>query len=338
MGNNRNITELLLIYQNSGKYLIDVDRNIELFVRIVQKMWFISGSITFLLNMAIFLLIFKVNRSQRIYHLMQVNCILKALEGIIYCFIDDTACVYCKDNYFNSLHVLIYKSYIVTVVNDTLTVTIGAIESLITLDRLSILHSRLNTNFFKRQDIKSIVPIIILIGIALHASDFFIIDITHIDTGLYYRELNSFSNTGYYNYALIGIRTLNILFLLGIYIKLVISLLISFNRFLERKRRLKRNAKVNENEKDLIKLVLFQSSFNINAAIFATAGQVIGRYEYKVKDENPTDYYMGYLIIIRYATFLIALLCLAISDVAVFIYDSRIRNIYTKKESREQQN
>lgn len=333
---NMNHTDHLSIYENASYYLIeDVDENIERFVKIAEKIWSIFGIVMFIVNLTIFILIFRVNQSQKIYHLMQVNCIYKLLIGLIYTFLNDIACVYCKSNFYNSLPVLIYKSYCATTLADILNVTIGATEALTTLDRLSILDQSLGNNFFRRQKIKCTMPLVILIGICIHFPDFFIINIIHIGDGLFFRELNRFSNSSSYNYVCIPIRTLYILGLAAIYLKLVISLLISYNQFLERKRRLQKgtNAKINKHETDLIKLILFQSCFNVIASIAATSSQIIGRFEYKIKDENPSDYYRGYLVIVGTACILLALCCLSISDFAIFAYDSRIRGLFKREET-----
>lgn len=330
-----NLTRLLSSDHNCSKYLISVNENIEIFRGIAQVIWSISGPLICLVNLIILILICKINQSQRIYYLMQINCVFKMILGLIYTFIGDTTCVYCTSNYYNSLPVLIYKSYIVTTLGDIISVSIGATEVLITLDRLSIFKSTLDTNFFKRQDLKYIIPIIILTGTIVCIPDLFIIDINYISDGLYQRELNSFSNSVLYNNVFISIRSLYLLVLLVMYVKLVTLLLGSHNKFLARKRR-RLKTYVRKNDRDLTKLILFQSVFN-NICSFVSVGvQVIGRFEYKIKAEHPNDYYVGDLIIARTTIILVGLCCLWISDIAIFAYDSRIRKLYKKKQGQSQ--
>ena len=328
----RNLTDLLSIYNKPGKYLVAVNKDVEFFVEISQYMFSIFGTLAVIANLTIFLLIFKVNKSQKIYYLIQANNIFKLIGGLIYAFIDDTICFYCKANYYNALYMIIFKSYIVTIVADILMVTIGAMEILITLDRLSILERKMKQNFFKKQDLRCLLPVIVLVHFIVHSPDIFIINIFKLNDNLYYRDLNDFSNSNIYNFVCITIRTMYLFTILIIYIGLVISLLVSYNRFLERKRRLTSVNTVSQNENDLIKLILFQSSFNMCAAIFSCSSQVVARFEYKIRDENPTDFYRPYFIITKNSFVLIALCGLSIADIAIFAYDSRIQKLIQRKK------
>ncbi len=334
MNESMNLTNILSIYLNSDKYLTTVNQDIEVFVGISQKIFFTLGIFTSLTNLIIFLVIFKVNKSQKTYYMMQINCTFRLLAGLIYAFINDTACIYCKNNYYNSLFILIYKSYFITVIGDILPVIIGSFEILIILDRLSILNRSLINNFFRRQDIKCTIPIIIFVSFLIISPDIFIINIFEIGNGVYYRELTNFSKSIIYNYVFISLRTIYIFILICIYIKLVVSLLLSYNDFLERKRRcqIKRN-QVKRNERDLIKLIIFQSTLNLTGSFFFTTCQLIRRYEIVIKEDNPNNYYRGDLIITDYSFIIIALICLSIADIAIFAYDTRIQKLFTKIRS-----
>lgn len=331
MNQTLNITDHLLIHNKPGYYLIDsVDEDIEVFVRFADTfLWAGFGALQIIVNLTIFLAIFKVNRAQRIYYLVQVSCIFKIMIGSIYLFLNDIACVYCKSNLYNSLFVSILKSFITTKAGDILALVIGSSECLITLDRLSILRPNLARNFFKKQDIKCIIPLIILISLLIHIPDFFIFDFIKLGEDLYYREKNSFIDTSLYKFVCAPIMILSTLTLMVTYLTLVFLLVKSYNGFLQKKKTLRtRNSRVNAHENDLIKMIIFQSGFNCIAALFGVISQVINKLEFNIKFQNPTDYYRGDLIIVRTICFIISLFFLAISDTALFLYDSRIKQLF----------
>lgn len=332
-----NITEHLLIYQRPGQYLIDgVNEDIEVFVRIADNyLWTGFGILTIIVNLAILLAIFKVNRSQKIYHLVQVGCFFKIVIGGSYLFLNDNACVYCKSNLYNSLSKLILQSFITTKVAYMQALMIGSTECLITLDRLSILRPSLIRNFFKRQDIKCIIPLIILISLIIHSPDFFVVDFIKLDEGLYYRGENSFIKTSLYNFVCIPVMTITSLAVMLTYLTLVFHLVKSYRGFLRKKRSIRtNNSRVNMNENDLIKMIIFQGCFSFIAAFLGVVSQVINKLEINIKIRNPTDYYMGDLIIVRTICFIISLFCFSISDTALILYDSRIKKLLLFKKAK----
>lgn len=153
MNESLNITNLLLNYQKPGEYLTDVDENIETFVRIVSIAWKAFGIVTMIVNLIIFFAILKINRSQRIYHLIKVKCVLKLLQGVIYTFVNNIACVFGKSNFYGSYFELFFTSYLSNKMTDLLLGISGLFEILTILDRLSILRPGLF--FFLRDRIAS---------------------------------------------------------------------------------------------------------------------------------------------------------------------------------------
>lgn len=331
MNQSRNLSNILLIYQRPGEYMIPVDENIEVFIHLTHYMWFFFGPLSTIVNLTAFFVIFKVNQSQKIYYLIQVANIYRAIFGTIMACTYNTACLYCKSNFYNSLYVLIYKTYFVVHLGDILILPMGVTEILITYDRLSILKNNLN-NFIARQDIKCVLPIVFCISIALHVPDFFILDFIPIDEGVYYREINPFGNSDYYNYVFAPIRIIASFALQVAYVKYVISLIISYREFLARKKRIQnKKTRVNKNENDLITMVLFQTCLHIVASFLSIISRQLGRVGVKIKDDNPTDYYVGWLIIIEGSFHFIALILINMADMAIFVFDSRIKELFQGK-------
>lgn len=335
MNLTHNLSYHLSVYQRPGENMTSVDGTIELFIVFTHYMWYVFGPMLCIVNLSVFIVVFKVNRSQKIYYLMQVNSIYKAVTGGIYTFTFNTACLYCKSNFYNSLYVLIYKTYFIVVLNDILTLTVGLTEIIIAFDRLCILKNN-SANFFARQNIKWVLPFVFAMSIVVFSPDFFIVDIIRIDEGVYYREINAFGTSNYYNYVFVAIRIIASVAVMITYLKLVISLLVAYNEFLERKKRIrKKNERVNKNDRDLTKLVMFQGLCNLATLFIATASRQLGRIGVKIKDENPTDYYVGWLILLEGSTQFLCLCALNISDMAIFVYDSRIKLLFKSETERK---
>lgn len=134
--------------------------------------------------------------------------------------------MHCNSNFYNSQDMPIHKTCLIVYLNVKL---VGVTEIMITIDLLSILKNN-TVDFFCKTKIGSAYFIFFSISI-------FITDMICIDEGVYERKINAYGTSNLYNYVFVPLRIIVLLVFMITYVKLIISLLNVYNKFLERKKK-----------------------------------------------------------------------------------------------------
>ena len=310
-----NVTLYYGVYQN-----IIVDYYTEKYVEWISYIILPAVAATsalFALSSIALILSLKINN--RIYNYIITRSTLKALTSICLILVEDSICMYCKSNYYNTKFKLIYRTYVIGMTVDTITVMIALVEGLITFDRLYILLNR--KNWITRMKQKYLIIGIIFFSIIMHIPEWFRFKLEHVEGDIYKRSLTKFADTYFYIiYYVVFVNFLKISYMI-FYTVLVILVVINYRKFVAKKTRLQQKSvsKLAQNNNNITKLIILVGVVYALTLVLMVVSNVLGRVD------EMTGTYNSTFILIKYTGYLLSTAHLGVGSVALLYYDNNIK-------------
>lgn len=282
------------------------------------------ASLSCIFNLTIFVLVLHLKINNRVYNYIIIKSFFKACISAFLIYMENAGCMYCESNFYHTKFKLMYKTYIIAVTVDSLSVMIGLTETFITFDRLCMLKN--TKNWITRLTQKYVVIGIISLSIILHIPECFVYEFEHVTEEINKRQRTKFADTNFYKIYYLGFLNIFKFSLLIFYLVLVVLVVINYRKFLAKKARL-RSARVSENarhENETTKMIISIGVCYSFATTFIVVSNVLGRLEELTKTYNST------FIIIKNTGYIITFANLCFGGMSLLFYDSHMKKTLRK--------